>query len=158
MSDLSVWKHLKAPRSCPIDVSLWLAESGYQVSDQAADLLGRVSHEMEFRDMNLIRLTPFGLGFSVPNRLEQFYASVLSRGATLCPPSLAWYLRSQYPDQPCGEKLYLAMDPVMSAYQFYGVFTVEHGERGLQMGWGHGNLDFHLLDLHRTYVFVEKRA
>jgi hypothetical protein len=54
-------------------------------------------------------------------------------GLELCPPDLGPYLRLEYTDQPRGERLYVAMKPIMSSDGEPRIFVVEHSSAGLSL-------------------------
>ncbi len=51
-------------------------------------------------------------------------------GLKLCPPELGPYLRLDYMDQPPGERLYIAMKPIISSDGEPRIFVVAHESTG----------------------------
>lgn len=62
-------------------------------------------------------------------------------GLELCPPDLGPYLRLEYADQPLGERLYVAMKPIMASDGEPRIFVVEHSSAGLSLDAAHARHD-----------------
>ena len=64
-------------------------------------------------------------------------------GLELCPPDLGPCLRTDYPDQPRGERLYIAMKPIATSDGEPRIFIVEHTAEGLSLSTAPARHDDH---------------
>lgn len=69
-------------------------------------------------------MTVAELGFKNGARRDAIYARAIELGLQLCPAEVGPALRLQYPDQPYGEWLRIAMEPVAVSVGFLEVFGV----------------------------------
>jgi hypothetical protein len=98
-----------------------------EIGDDADEILGRPAFPFIKKpvELDLVVLSVFELGFgdqdarndvmlgaSVEVSLHDIYARALSLGFELCPAEVGPALRLQYLDQPLGEFLQIAMNPV----------------------------------------------
>lgn len=68
------------------------------------------------------------------NRAPFSRGRAVTLGLKLCPPDAAPYIRLEYADQPSGERLYVAMKPIISADGDPRIFVVAHDCAGLSLG------------------------
>jgi hypothetical protein len=54
-------------------------------------------------------------------------------GLELCPPEVAPHYRLEYKDQPLGERLYVAMKPIITSDGEPRIFVLEHNADGLSL-------------------------
>ncbi|MBI2012908.1 MAG: hypothetical protein HYS88_00430 [Candidatus Colwellbacteria bacterium] len=116
-----------------------LEKNGFQVSDWAADLMSQAAFRLatESIDVDLVRLTVAELGFPEGATLQEIYARGKELGLNLCPAEVGPALRYQYPDQPKGEWLTIAMEPIAGSDGRPLVLYVDHGRdaRWLDAHW-----------------------
>jgi hypothetical protein len=97
------------------------------------------------------------LGASVEASLHDIYARAVALGYELCPAEVGPVLRLNYLDQPLGEFLRIAMNPVSRYSDELVAFTVGNGGAGLLLVGGNGHPDLMLPGAARL-VFVRPRA
>lgn len=87
-----------------------------------------VFHNPKVQAVSLCLVTTTDLGFT-PNTPVSF-ATLCGRaiecGLSLCPPEVGPQLRIQYLEQPIGEWVYVAMDPITDSLGFPDIFALEH--------------------------------
>jgi hypothetical protein len=88
----------------------------------------------------LVRISSADLGLPGDTPIAELCREGVSRGFSPCRPEVAPALREQYPDQPAGEVLWLASEPI-SAGAESGFFAVGHDTRGRWLCLGCGGLD-----------------
>ena len=67
----------------------------------------------EEQELNLVLISLADLGFNEPvRRLRQIYERATGFGLGLCPLEVGPHLRLQYKNQPEGEHLWIAMEPI----------------------------------------------
>lgn len=118
-------------------------------------------------ELDLVRRTVAELGFEEGAELREIYASARERGLNICPAEVGPTLRYQYPDQPRGESLIVAMEPIAFSDNRGGLFVGDDREglfdvkRGLS---GRRRLDARLGSLSGRwradcwFVFVNPRT
>ena len=105
------------------------------------------------KEVALVLTTPAGLGFAKGAKLRQIYRKALQLGLELCPAEVGPQLRLQYFDQPKGQWLVIAMEPVND----YKIFNVDHGIDGiLSLGSDKGDPDTFWGEDH-PFVFLYRK-
>jgi hypothetical protein len=74
--------------------------------------------------VDLVRYTVRQLGFGQAATWGQIIGAASERGLRLCPESAGIPLRLAYGDQPDGEMLYIAMDPIAESYKAPSIYTI----------------------------------
>ncbi len=87
--------------------------------------------------------------------LAEIYSRATQLGLELCPAEIAPRLRLQYPDQPAGELLHVAMEPIPTD-RGPVAFTLGNGGAGLFLIGGDGRADRTVSSTAR-FVFVRPR-
>lgn len=108
------------------------------VSDWAKDMLDKVSYQKKKEPCDLVCLTPGELGFNKPPTTTELYAAAKEQGYDLCPAEVGPRLREVYTDQPLGEWLYVAMEPIPDSGGGPSVFGVGRSDGGgswLDVAW-----------------------
>jgi len=117
-----------------------LQKQGCRISDHAADILGQPQFTVapEETEVDLVQVTAAEFGFKNGGTLAQIYAAAKARGLELCHAEVGPALRLQYPGQPLGEWLLVAMEPIRDSDGCLHVFRVEPHVYGrwLCAGWG----------------------
>ena len=142
------------------------------IGDEADEVLGRPSFPFVKTavELDLVVLSVFALGFgdeiarndieigaSVEASLHDIYARAVALGFELCPAEVGPTLRLNYIDQPLGEFLQIAMQPVARYSGELVAFTVGNGGAGLLLVGRNGHPDVMLPGAAR-FVFVRPRA
>ena len=116
-----------------------LESADFHVGDWAKDVMSKPAFTLAKKKakVNLVRVTVKELGFVKGATLKEIYASASERGLKLCPPEVGPTLRLEYKDQPNGEWLTVAMDPITDSDGTPFLFGVDHGsdERWLNTFW-----------------------
>ena len=98
--------------------------------------------------MNLVRVTVAELGFQEVRRepiygdsvvRSAIYERAMARGLKLCHAEVGPQLRLQYPDQPHGESLIIAMESITDLEGTLSVFCVAHDEKGRLLSGAYGD-------------------
>lgn len=111
------------------DLSKALGNAGYRVSDWANDILGKITVSPTEKELELVVITVGDLGFKNGAKREDIYRRAQELGLDLCPAEVGPQLRLQYKDQPMGEWLLIAMEPIADSDGGLHVFNVErHGD------------------------------
>jgi hypothetical protein len=153
-------RHAMDTAPCPI----WVGE-------EADEILGRPAFPFNKKpfELDLVVLSVFELGFgdqasrnnielgSVTVSIRDIYAQATSLGFELCPAEVGPALRLNYLDQPVGEFLHIAMNPVARYSGELVDFTVGNGGAGLMLVGGNGHRDVTLPGATR-FVFVRPRS
>lgn len=92
-----------------------------------------------------------------PEYIQYIHLAGLELGWRLCPSELGPQLRLQYGDQPPGERLFIAMDPVMDPYGQPGIFNVSNRDGQWLNGEPISNFS-HLWSLGCRFVFIRKTS
>ncbi|HBE90592.1 MAG TPA: hypothetical protein DDW41_05270 [Candidatus Andersenbacteria bacterium] len=88
--------------------------------------------------VDLVRLSVADLGFKECARYDAICARAIEMGLELCPAEVGPQLRWQYPDQPLGEWLVIAMEAICDSDGNLRVFLVWHNDAGLWLHSEHG--------------------
>lgn len=107
-------------------------------------------------EVELVVASVAEVGFKKDEPLRDFYARCQKIGLALCTPEFGPQLRLQYTDQPRGEWLNIAMEPVTSLDDCLDLFSVgcdEHG-RWLHTGYVHPGF---VWCRDRRFVFHHRR-
>ncbi len=106
---------------------------GHDISDWANDIIGKPAFSVsadEKKEIELVRVTVAELGFKNGATLKNIYARANELGLDLCPNEVGPQLRLQYKDQPKGERIRIAMDPIKDSGGVPDVFDVARGVGG----------------------------
>lgn len=107
-----------------------LTQRGIKISRWAKDMLRSKDFVTLLRaeNVNLVRLTVGGLGFTDYPTTDQLYQKAQELGLELCPPEVGPELRLKYQDQPLCELTYIGMKQIADTDGDPGIFGV--GRRG----------------------------
>lgn len=155
-----VWRTIKlgtGPTTAD-DFRKALKASGCRISDWVNDILGRLAFTASSKEqeLDLVVVSVAELGFKNGTARKDIYAKAQEIGLTLCPAEVGPELRLQYKDQPVGEWLYIAMEPITDSDGCLRVFRVGHGESGqwLDSYAGHPR---NFWDEHSRWVFARRK-
>jgi hypothetical protein len=140
-----IWKTIKLGTGKTADDFRQVLNVGeFRLSEWASDILGKRDFTIvaEETEVDLVKVTVAELGFKKGARRDQIYARAKELGLELCPPEVGPQLRLQYQDQPNGEWILVAMEPIIGSGGYPLVFYVERPASGLWLLsiWGHPDL------------------
>ena len=115
-----------------------LLAADFKIGNWGGDILAKVVVATEPTEIELVRATVAELGFPRGATRAQIYEAGLKLGWQLCPPEVGPQLRLQYPDQPNGEWILVAMEPITDSRGRLEVFSVERNEDGRWLSGDHG--------------------
>jgi hypothetical protein len=140
-----VWRTIKLGTGLKTagDFRRALADGEFGVSDWASDLLGQPVFEVatEETEIDLVVASVAELGFEQGARRDRIYARAKELGLEPCPAEVGPQLRLQYKNQPMGEWLLIAMEPITGSGGDLKIFCVKHDEAGLWLPSGCGSPD-----------------
>ena len=135
-----------------------LDAAGVHVGDTAEEVLHRPAFNLSIvkTRVQLVVLSAADLGFDERVSLGALYDRARKVGYELCPPEVVAQLRLQYRDQPVGEVLNVAMEPIATFEgQLIGL-SVANGGAGLMIVGEPRSRDS-VRDRTARFVFVRPR-
>jgi len=132
-----------------------LEESDAWVGRCARDILNRAKLSKSRQSLGLVVLSVRELGFPRGAQLQDIYRAADSQGLGLCPAEVGPQLRLQYPDQPNGELLEIAMEPIRDSVGGLNLFSVRRFDEGRWLSSIGGRPD-RFWDADRRFVFVRR--
>jgi hypothetical protein len=135
----------RALQACGCRIGKW----GNDILDQVT-----VSPTETAVDLTVVTAADLYIKDRVPR--VDIYERAMELGLDLCPNEVGPQLRLQYPDQTQDEWLYIAMEPIIDADGYHGIFRVghEHGELWLDGNFGN---PFNLWHNFYSWVFLRRR-
>ena len=132
-----------------------LDTAGVHIGDTAEEILHRPAFTVSKvkTRLQLVILAAADLGFGEHVSLAAFYARAQQLGYELCTPEVVVQLRLQYRDQPVGEFLNIAMDPMATFDGQLTGLSVANGGAGLMIVGEPLSLDS-VRDRSARFVFV----
>jgi hypothetical protein len=135
-----------------------LKQAGCKIGDWGNDILGQPAFHasLESKGVHLVSVSGRELGFDRNATTQEIWGRARELELELCPNEVGPQLRLQYLDQPMGEWLLVAMEPITGSDGDPFVFLVERDERGLWLDGDCGNPD----DVWRPddrWVFVSRQ-
>jgi hypothetical protein len=130
-----------------------LEKKGFKVGDWAKDILKKVKFKKQ--EIELVVKTVSKLGLPDGGTLKEIYEKAKEQGLELCPAEVGPALRLVYTDQPKGEWLRIAMEPVTDSDGDLFVFSIEHDDDGLWLFGFNGNPGIFCYGNYR-WVFMKK--
>ncbi|MEN9881527.1 MAG: hypothetical protein RLZZ308_710 [Candidatus Parcubacteria bacterium] len=131
------WKTIKLGNGLQTadDFRKAVKSAGMKIDDWANDILGKPAFTATTSktEVELVVASVAELGFKDGATRKDIYVRAQEFGLDLCPPEVGPYLRLQYTDQPKGEWLIIAMEPITDLDGNLSLFFVTHdgGERWL---------------------------
>ncbi|MBU0648581.1 hypothetical protein KJ969_00520 [Patescibacteria group bacterium] len=142
-SEFPVFKTIKLGTGPKTGDELFAALKGAscEVSEFATDMLGKNGFAVasEQTEVELVVASVGELGFPKGATRREIYERAKELGLELCPPEVGPQLRLQYPDQPNGEWLLIAMEPIADSDGDPSVFRVGHDDGGRWLYGGYGD-------------------
>ncbi|MBI4117208.1 MAG: hypothetical protein HY451_00745 [Parcubacteria group bacterium] len=126
----AVWKTVKlGVHKTPDAYEKAIEAAGFRTNEYALKILKKISVSQTEIELDLVVVTPADLGLKNPT-YQQICDRAVESGLEKCPREVGPVLRIDYPDQPYGEWLLVAMEPEAGSDGILGVFRVGHGDRG----------------------------
>ncbi len=89
-----------------------LINKGFKISYWAQDILGKIEPLKQKEEIDTVSFSVEQLGFPKGATFQEIYEKAKEFNLELCPPQIGPELRLSYTDQPNGEWLIIAMDPI----------------------------------------------
>lgn len=134
-----------------------LLDAGYKIGDWGSDILNKTEVVKEPSEVEIVIFSVAELGFSKGARRSQIYEKAISLGLTLCPSEVGLQMRLQYENQPNGEWILVAMEPIADSFGYLYVFRVGRHDDGRWLDGFHGYPDFFWAPVYR-WAFCRKRS
>jgi len=132
-----------------------------KIGDAANEILGRAAfpYAREKTVVELAVVSAAELGVESESSLADFYNRARQLGLVLCPAEVAPQLRLDYRDQPRGETLIIAMEPVNTYSGEPTILSLVNWGSGLALLGGTGRSDFMVHPYFRfVFAFPERIA
>jgi len=130
-----------------------LEESGARIGDWASDILNKTKLSISKQSLDLVVRSVKELGFPNGAQYQDICKAAESQGLDLCPAEVGPQLRLQKPDQPNGEWLVIAMEPIKDSDGNLKLFNVKRNDDDLWLYTVYGNPDdFYDDDGHLVFV------
>lgn len=135
-----------------------VVKAGMKISDWANDILGKPAFTATTSEteVELVVASVAELGFKDGATRKDIYVRAQEFGLDLCPPEVGPQLRLQYTDQPKGEWLVIAMEPITVSDGYLGLFRVRHDEDVRWLRAVNGGPDDFWYGSHR-FVFLRRK-
>lgn len=139
-----VWKTIKLGTGLKTadDFRKALKKGGHEIGSWGNDILGQPAFKASETaiDVDLVKVTVGELGFKEGATNSQINERAKELGLELCPNEVGLQLRLQYKDQPKGEWILVAMEPIVDSDDRLMLFLVERGDDGVSyLGGYHGH-------------------
>jgi len=152
--DFELWKNIKIGTglSNANDLSKAFKQRGYKILEWGEAIIGAPNFTVTKveQQVNLVRVSVEDLGFEQEMDVplygdsvsrNEIYDRAISLGLKLCHAEVGPQLRLQYPDQPVGESLIIAMESIKDLEGTDSMFLVAHDEEGLWLSGSYGDPD-----------------
>lgn len=135
-----------------------LKDGGHRIGDWGNDILGKPAFKASETEIevDLVVVSVEELGFKDGATRKDIYERALSYGLELCPNEVGPQLRLQYTNQPNGEWLLIAMEPISDSDGNLYVFYVVRDSNDSWLYANDGNLGSFWLDNYR-WVFLRRK-
>ena len=135
-----------------------ITNSGGRISDWANDMMSKKEFTVAKKEteVELVVVSVAELGFKDGAKYSDICERAKNLGLDLCPAEVGPQLRLQYADQPKGEWLRIAMEPITDSDGDLDVFNVEHVGDELWLYCNDGHPDDFWRGVYR-FVFVRSK-
>lgn len=162
LQDFQTWRTLKLGTGLKTadDFRTALNNIDSVISDWADDILGKpafTASDIE-NEVELVVRSVEELGFKGDATGEQIYKRAKEIGLDVCPAEVGPQLRLQYKDQPKGEWLLIAMEPITDSDENLNVFNVECDENGKLWFGGDRGYPGRFWSRNRRWVFLRRKV
>ena len=155
--EMPVWKTVKLGlHKSPDDYRAAIKKAKQKIGDWGNDILGRITCSQEETEVDLVVLSVGDLGFKDGARYADICAKAVELGLELCPAEVGPALRLQYPDQPRGEWVLVAMEAITVRYGIRFIFNVGHDSGELWLCGNYGDPDG-FWDADDRFAFVRRK-
>jgi len=134
-----------------------IKEKGMNVSDYARDILYKTEFSGEGKQYEIVSFSVEQLGFKGNATLKDIYAKAIELGLEICPAEVGLLLRLQYENQPNGEYLRIAMNPISDRGGNPSLFNVRRSGGKLWLNDGAGDLGLEW-DGNGRFVFLSSKS
>jgi hypothetical protein len=120
-----------------------LSDGGFRLSEWVNDILEKPAFTVatEETEVDLVKVTIAELGFKKGAQRDQIYERAEKLGLEFCSSEVGTQLRLQYKNQPNGEWIVVAMEPIIDSDSDPWLFTVERDDSRLWFSGCWGDLD-----------------
>jgi hypothetical protein len=156
IADIPIWKRITLGSHKGVHALRAALEAArIRVGDSADEILGRPAFPFSATrtSVDLVVLTAADLGFEKEASLGDIHRRAMQLGLELCPAEAGPQLRLVYLDQPIGEFLHIAMQPIATYHGERVDLTLGNGGTGLLLIGGESRPDLMLFAGNR-FVFV----
>jgi len=110
-------------------------EKGIKISEWAIDMLGNPAFTVasEKIEIDLVVVSVADLGLKNGAERKDIYARAKELGLDICPAEVGPQLRLQYNDQPSGEWIFIAMEPISGSGGNLELFVVDRDGSDLRL-------------------------
>ena len=139
-----VWKTIKLGTHKDADaLRNALKKDNFKISDWANDIMGKSAFFVTSfeKKIQLVNVSVAELGFKNGATYKDICERAEELGLGLCPNEVGPQLRLQYQDQPKGEWLRIAMEPITDSDGNLHIFRVAHDGDGLWLDGNDGHAD-----------------
>ncbi len=153
-TSFNVWKTIKLGTLKNADeFRKALKKDGFKIGDWGNDIIGKPAFTVASteEEIQLVNVSVADLGFKNGATYKDICAKAKELGLELCPNEVGPQLRLQYKDQPKGEYLRIAMEPITDSDGILGIFDVGHGGDDL---WLYGHYGYSVSFWSADYRFV----
>ncbi len=158
-SQFPVWRSIKIGTGLKTadDFRRALTSAGFRIGTWANDILGKPAFTAAAAEstLDLVVASVAELGFRNGATTADIYARAKSFGLELCPAEVGPQLRLQYADQPYGEWLRIAMEPISDSVGYPSIFDVVHDDYGRWLS-GYFGYPGNFWHGHYRFVFVRR--
>jgi hypothetical protein len=156
IADKPVWRRLTLGAHRSVDrVRQALEAARVRIGESADEILGRPAFlfSQTRKDVDLVIVRVSELGFVRPAPLSDVHRRANDLGLELCPAEVAPLLRLEYANQPLGEFLNIAMQPIATYGGELTTLSIANAGTGLLLIGGEARAD---LTVHpqASFVFV----
>ncbi len=133
-TSFNVWKTIKLGTHKDADaLRKALKKADFKIGDWGNDILSKPAFTVASaeEEIQLVNLSVADLGFKEGANYENICSKAKELGLELCPNEVGPQLRLQYKDQPKGEYLRIAMEPITGSDGRLNFFSVGHDDDGL---------------------------
>ncbi len=132
--------------------------AGMKIGDWANDILGKPAFTAteSVTEVELVVVSVAELGFKDGATRKDIYIRAQEFGLDLCPPKVGLQLRLQYTDQPKGEWLVIAMEPIIDSDGDLSLFSVGRDDDGRWLSARSGRPGL-FCGGHDRFVFLRRK-
>ena len=150
-------KTIELTNKTPQEYMDQLIREGNKINSWAQDILNKLEKLKSNEEVDLVSFSVAQLGFPSGATTEQIYNKAKEFGLELCPPQVGPELRLDYTDQPNGEYLKIAMEPISFRDGNPLLFNVNRNDSESWLNYNNGRPLNHWNDDNR-FVFRFRKS